>query len=155
MITVYEKVRVISGYEKVRVMKPPPPLLTFMESPYSGKSQFRHAVMEWFEEKDGAVKIQAWIFQDLQKIHLLICSNESLKGHRYPVEGHFIVLLSVRFCKCTMQNYIVANWMWSSCNVKRHTLQKRSPSNWAGNVSRLSMRCNDGNNGNGPPKGEN
>ena len=80
-------------------MKLPPPLLTFMESPYSGKSQFRHAVMEWFEEKDGAVKIQAGIFQDLQKIHLLICSNESLKSHRYPVEGHFIVLLSVRFCK--------------------------------------------------------
>ena len=94
-----KKVRVITGYEKVRVMKPPPPLLTFMESPYSGKSQFRHAVMEWFEEKDGAVKIQAGIFQDLQKIHLLICSNESLKSHRYPVEGHFIVLLSVRFCK--------------------------------------------------------
>ena len=54
-----KKVRVITGYEKVRVMKLPPPLLTFMESPYSGKSQFRHAVMEWFEEKDGAVKIQA------------------------------------------------------------------------------------------------
>ena len=67
MITVYEKkVRVITGYEKVSVMKLPPPLLTFMESPYSGKSQFRHAVMEWFEEKDGAVKIQAGIFQDLQ-----------------------------------------------------------------------------------------
>ena len=152
-----KKVRVITVYEKVRVMKQPPLLLTFMESPYSGKSQFRHAVMEWFEEKDGAVKIQAWIFQDLRKIHLLICSNESLKSHKYPVEGHFIDLLSVLFCKCTltMQNYIVANWMWSSCNVKRHTLKKRSTSNWAGNVSRLSMRCNDGNNGNGPPKGEN
>ena len=110
MITVYEKVRVISGYEKVRVMKPPPPLLTFMESPYSGKSQFRHAVMEWFEEKDGAVKIQAGIFQDSQKIHLFICSNESLNSHKYPVEGYFIDLLSVRFCKCTktMQNY---NWI--------------------------------------------
>ena len=69
--------------------------------------------MEWFEEKDGAVKVQAGIFQDLQKIHLLICSNERSKSHKYPVEGYFIVLLSVLFCKCTqtMQNYIEANWM--------------------------------------------